>query len=155
MIEVRNFKIGDIDYIYNNWAENPKWQGCYFKKDYNSIKNLIKLWQTKKHNNVYFEQFVIVCEEILVGTISLYEHSSEEVSVGVYVDEPFRKKGIATKAYNIITSIAKNKNYKYLSAGVLDKNLASVNFHKKLDFEEVDKYINSKENLQIKFIKDL
>lgn len=154
-IEIRNFNLNDVEYIYNNWAENPNWQGCNFKKDYNSIKDLIKQWETKKYNNVYFEQFLIVYQNKLVGMISLFEHSSEEVSVGVFVDLFFRNKGIATMAYKLIEDVAKNKNYNQLTASVLDNNVPSLNFHKKLGFKEVDRYYNKNGKLQIKFSKNL
>ena len=153
MVEIRNFNNNDVKFIYDNWAENERWSGCKFDKDKLEILSQINEFNLKKFNNKYFEQFVIVNQEIPVGMISLCEQNKEEVSVNVFVHKDFRRKGIATKAYELIENVAQLKGYKNLVANVSKDNQISVNMHKKLKFIISD--INDFGENQIKFIKSL
>ena len=155
LVTIRNFVYDDIDFIYNNWAENCTWGGCKFEKDIDSIKKLIDEWKTKVYQSHYFEQFVILCNNIPVGMVSLYEKSDDEVSVGIYIEQNNTHKGIGTKTYQLIEEEAKKKKYKYLSAGVLEDNIPSVNFHLKMGFNKESTHLNSKGKNQIRFIKRL
>ena len=60
MVEIRNFNNNDVRFIYDNWAENSDWKGCKFDKDKLEILSQINEFNTKKFDNKYFEQFVIV-----------------------------------------------------------------------------------------------
>ena len=155
MVEIRNFNNNDVRFIYDNWAENSDWKGCKFDKDKLEILSQINEFNTKKFDNKYFEQFVIVFNECLVGMISLLEQNKEEVSVNVFVDEKFRRQGIATNAYKLIENIAKEKGYKILSASVSEENYVSKNMHIKFGFKKIDENINKFGENQIKFIKNL
>lgn len=155
MVEIRNFNNNDVRFIYDNWAENSDWKGCKFDKDKLEILSQINEFNTKKFDNKYFEQFVIVFNECLVGMISLLEQNKEEVSVNVFVDEKFRRQGIATKAYMLIENIAKEKGYKILSASVNEENYVSKNMHIKIGFKKVSAELNRNNDNQIKYIKML
>ena len=154
MVNIRNFNEDDVAFIFDNWAENPKWDGCKFDKDKIEILSLINEFNTKRFNNKYFEQFVIInCEEP-VGMISLFEQSNLEVSVNVFIHKDFRRKGIATEAYKLIEKIAKDKGYNRLISNVSERNYASINLHLKLGFNHSILLNNYNEN-QIKFVKEL
>lgn len=155
MVEIRNFNVNDVDFIFDNWAENPRWDGCKFDKDKLEILSLINEFNTKKFDNRYFEQFVITYNKVPVGMISLYHQTETEASVGVFVHQDFRRKGIATIAYDLIEKVAKEKGYKFLSAGVLEENYASINMHIKLGFRKEKITLNKLGENQIKFIKEL
>jgi len=155
MVYIRNFNDNDVDFIFDNWAENPRWDGCKFDKDKMEILSLINEFNTKKFDNRYFEQFVITYNEMLVGMISLYHQTEREASVGVFVHQDFRRRGIATKAYSLIEDVAKKKGYKILSAGVSEENHASINMHIKLGFKKEIIKINKLGESQIKFVKEL
>ena len=62
------------------------------------VEALICDWDKKQFNGKYFEMYAIVADEKIVGTISLYQHSSEVVSIGPDVFCKFRRKGFAKEA---------------------------------------------------------
>ena len=155
MVEIRNFNENDVEFIFNNWAGNPRWDGCKFDKDKMEILSLINEFNTKMFDDRYFEQFVITNNKEPVGMISLYHQTQEEVSVGVFVHQDFRRKGIATKAYMLIEDVAKNKGYKILSAGVSEENYASINLHIKLGFRKETITTNKLGENQFRFEKEL
>ncbi len=154
-ITIRNFTHDDVNFIYENWAENKNWQGCLFKKDKESIKNLIDEWSTLIYHGKYFNQLVIVFKNKLVGMISLFEKSENEASVGVYIDQYYRQQGIAKKAYLLIEKLARKLGYNILTAGVLKENTASIKLHLRCGFIKDSICVNSKGKQQIKFIKRL
>ena len=154
-ITIRNFTNNDVNFIYENWAENKNWQGCLFKKDKESIKNLIDEWNTLLYNNKYFNQLVIVLKNKLVGMISLLEKSENEASVGVYIDQSYRQQGIAKKAYLLIENLARKLGYHILTAGVLKENTISIKLHLSCGFIKDSIYVNSRGKQQIKFVKIL
>ena len=155
MVGIRNFNNNDVKFIYDNWAENINWGGCKFDKDKLEILSQINEFNLKKFNNKYFEQFVIVYNNILVGMISLLEKTKSEVCVNIYVHEPYRRKGFATKAYRLIEDIAKQKKYKILSAYVAQENHISKNMHIKFNFSKVNEVVNKFGENQVKYIKEL
>ena len=56
---------------------------------------LIYDWNQKQFDGKYFEMYANVADEKIVGSISLYQHSSEVVSIGPEVFCEYRRKGFA------------------------------------------------------------
>ena len=155
MIEIRNFNNKDVDFIYNHWAENSNWGGCKFDKDKFEIISQINEFNLKKFNNKYFEQFVIVYNNNLVGIISLLEQNEKEVSVNIFINQEYRRRAIATNAYKLIEVVAKEKGYSFLSASVSEENHISINMHIKFGFQNLNGNKGEYGERQIKFIKKL
>lgn len=99
------------------------------------IENLICEWNQKTVNSKYFEMFAIVVDKIIIGTISLYEHSGEVISIGPEVFKLYRQKGYAKEAMIYALNIAKEKGYKIVSQQIRTNNAASIALHSSLGFE--------------------
>ena len=99
------------------------------------IENMIFEWNKKQVNDKYFEMFAIIFNEKIVGTISLYQHSSKVISIGPEIFEAYRKKGLAKEAMINACDIARAKGYKIVSQQIRTNNTASIALHRSLDFE--------------------
>jgi aminoglycoside 6'-N-acetyltransferase I len=66
---------------------------------------------------------------------------------GIYVKREYQKKGIAKKLMNCAEKWVKRKGYNQLASDTDITNVASIDFHKKIGFVEVER--------KICFIKDL
>lgn len=119
------------------------------------IQELIDTWKEKKHNDVYFEMFAIEDEQNLVGSISLFQHTSASISCGPVIFPEYRQKNYATEAMIKVMELAKEKEYKIAVAQIRVDNEPSLALHKKLGFELDHKYINQKGNEVFFFTKSL
>ena len=99
------------------------------------IDEMIKSSDAKIFNGRFFEMYVIMSEETIVGLISLFEQSASVVSVGPEIFAEYRKLGYATKAMQIAMDIAKSIGYKIVFQQVRVDNVASIKLHTKLGFE--------------------
>lgn len=99
------------------------------------IENMICEWNQKQFNHKYSEMFAILFDKNIVGMISLYQHSSEVISIGPEIFESYRKKGFAKEAMACACSIAKEKGYKIVSQQIRTNNAASIALHLSLGFE--------------------
>ena len=120
------------------------------------VETLICDWNKKQFNGKYFEMFAIVSDEKIVGTISLYQHSSEVVSIGPEVFYEYRRKGFAKKAMICACEIAKEKGFKIVSQQIRVNNAASIALHRSLGFETNELvYTNAKGNQVAIYLKCL
>ena len=99
------------------------------------VEALICDWSKKQFDGKYFEMYAIVADEKIVGTISLYQHSSEVVSIGPEVFCEYRRKGFAKEAMISACQIAKEKGFKIVSQQIRTNNAASIALHRSLGFE--------------------
>ena len=144
---LRHFKSDDADILQ---------QLQYINMPIEEIKTLICDWNKFKFQGKYFEMFAIVSDDKIVGTISLYQHSSSVISIGPEVFSPFRKQGLGKQAMRIALDIAKSKGYKIVIQQVRSDNTSSIALHKSLGFETDDcSYTNSKGNEVTLYFKAL
>lgn len=109
------------------------------------IGKLICEWNEKQVGGKYFEMFAIVFDKKIVGTISLYQHSTQVVSIGPEIFEKYRRKGFAREAMIRACDIAKEKGYKIASQQIRTNNIASRALHSSLGFETDGRtYANAK-----------
>ena len=99
------------------------------------INKLITQSDSELFENKFFKMYVIMIAELIVGTISIYEHSANVVSIGPDIFEEYRQCGYATKAMKAIMDIAKAKGYKVVFQQIRTNNTASIALHTKLGFE--------------------
>ena len=151
-VTLRNIVDGDLNFICNNWLDDERMQ--IFPKDIEELKLMINSLQTKKYNGKYFEMFLII-DKFPVGVISLYHQTDDEASVGIYIDSMKTGKGYGTAGYSEIIKIAKQKGYKFLSAGVLADNFASIQLHEKFGFKKISESLNKHNRKQVKYILKL
>lgn len=120
------------------------------------IEVLICNWNKKQFNDKYFEMFAIVSDDKIVGTISLYQHSSEVISIGPEVFCKYRRKGFAKEALICACEIAKEKGFKIVSQQIRINNAASIALHCSLGFETNELvYTNTKGNQVSIYLKCL
>lgn len=120
------------------------------------VEALICDWNKKQFDGKYFEMFAIVSDEKIVGTISLYQHSSEVVSIGPDVFCEYRRKGFAKEAMILACEIAKEKGFKIISQQIRVNNAASIALHCSLGFETNELvYTNIKGNQVSIYLKSL
>ncbi len=120
------------------------------------VEDLICDWSKKQFNGKYFEMFAIVADGKIVGTISLYQHSSEVVSIGPEVFCEYRRKGFAKEAMICACQIAKEKGFKIVSQMIRTNNAASIALHRSLGFETSGRvFTNAKGNQVSIYLKCL
>ena len=147
MIHLTNFKKEDASELQ---------QYGYLDLSTAQVEALICDWNKKQFNGKYFEMFAIVSDEKIVGTVSLYQHSSEVVSIGPEIFYEYRKKGFAKEAMICACEIAKEKGFKIVSQQIRINNAASIALHRSLGFETNELvYINAKGNQVTIYLKCL
>ena len=120
------------------------------------IEALIHEWNLKQVNSKYFEMFAILLDENIVGTISLYQHSAEVISIGPEIFKPYRQKGLAKEAMICACTKAKEEGYKIVFQQIRTNNVASIALHSSLGFETNGlTYTNAKRNQVAIYLKSL
>lgn len=147
MVELRSFDITDAQEL-----QLMKWQNMSIQ----NIQSMICEWNTLNHNGKYFEMFAVLKEENLVGTISIYEHSKNIVSIGPEIFEGYRKCGYAKQAMLNVMEVAKKKGYSIVKQQIRADNTASIKLHQSLEYE-TDGYVykNRKSNDVLIYLKSL
>ena len=115
------------------------------------IDQMIKSSDAKIFNGRFFEMYVIMSEEKIVGLISLFEYSPSVVSIGPEIFAGYRKLGYATKAMQMAMDIAKSIGYKIVLQQVRADNVASIKLHTKLGFETDNMVFKNKKNNDVCF----
>ena len=114
MITLRRFTIEDA----------PSLQERYSNFSREQIEEMICKWNSGQFDGRYFEMLAIISDGSIVGTISLYEHSSKVVSIGPEVFEPYRKNGYGKEAMLKAFKIAADREYKVVSQQIRTDNSA-------------------------------
>ncbi len=128
----------------------------YSKLSIEEIEDLICEWNRKQVNNKYFEMFAILFDKKIVGMISLYQHSTEVISIGPEIFEAYRQKGFAKEAMISACDISKRKGYKIVFQQIRINNKASIALHASLGFETSGLiYTNSKGKQVAIYLKSL
>ena len=120
------------------------------------IEKMIRQWNKKQVNNRYFEMLAVICDEMIVGMISLYQHSDHVISIGPEIFPEYRRNGCAKEALKLACEKAKKMGYKIVSQQILIHNQASIALHRSLGFETNGYvYTNSKGNQVSIYLKSL
>lgn len=127
----------------------------YKSMDTEEIIELINTWNKNKFKGRYFEMFGAEYENSLAGIFSIVETEDGNISIGPTVFEPFRQKGIAFEAVNIILNFAAEKGYKKAVAQVRTDNTASIKLHEKAGYTKKCLITNRNNNKVFIFEKDI
>ena len=120
------------------------------------VEALICEWNKKQFKGKYFEMFAIVSEDKIVGTISLFQRTSEVVSIGPEVFCEYRRKGFAKEAIKCACQMAKEKGFKMVLQQIRTNNTASIALHSSIGFETNELvYTNAKGNQVSIYLKSL
>ena len=147
MITLRHFTENDAELLQANQLYN---------KSKEEILSLINEWKTNSYNGKYFEMFAVVNDTTIVGSISLYEHSTSVASIGVEIFADQRRHGYAADAMRLLLIYAREKGYKIIQQQVRTDNRSSIRLHEKLGFEtDGYVYVNKKGHDIILYLKAL
>ena len=147
MILLKNLKIEDAFELQKSG---------YSDLSIEQVEALICDWNKKQVNGKYFEMFAIVSEDKIVGTVSLFQHTSEVVSIGPEVFCEYRRKGFAKEAMICACQMAKEKGFKIVSQQIRTNNTASIALHCSIGFETNELvYTNAKGNQVSIYLKCL
>ena len=109
------------------------------------VRRLIDESNAKSFHHRYFEMYSVFSDHLLVGTVSLYEHSSSVLSIGPEIFGEYRRRGYGTEAMKAAMNIAKSKGYKNVLQQIRTNNMPSIKMHTNLGFE-TDEYIYKNKN---------
>lgn len=126
MVSLRNFTLQDIPVL-------QKEQG--YDKPKKELTDIIQRWNKKSYERHYFEMFAIIEGGEIKGTVSLYQHTSTAVSLGVEVFSAHQRQGVGFKGEMLAIEQAKKLGYKIVAGHVRVDNAASIALQKKLGFE--------------------
>ena len=133
-----------LETVLTNWFKNPKELNLVeprMKYPFN-----FKKWVTLTYNNHDIKSFALKENKWIVGigNIILNENNKWAHALHIFIDEKYRKKGLATKMLQHLESLARYKKMRILTLRVMPKNDPAKNLYEKLGFEE---YINAGEHL--------
>lgn len=111
------------------------------------IQRMVAKWETRSYQGKRFEMYAITADDIVVGSVSLYERTKSIASIGVEVYPSERRNGYASEGMRLIMNRAKTLCYRVILNQVRTDNEPSIILHKRLGFEtDGTVYRNAKEN---------
>ena len=133
-----------LETVLTNWFKNPKELNLVeprMKYPFN-----FKKWVTLTYNNHDIKSFALKENKWIVGigNIILNENNKWAHALHIFIDEKYRKKGLATKMLQYLELLARDKKMKMLTLRVMPKNVPAKKLYQKMGFEE---YINIGEHL--------
>ena len=147
IIEKVNYKntkdIRILETVLTNWFKNPKELNLVeprMKYPFN-----FKKWVTLTYKNSDIKSFALKENKWIVGigNIIFNENNKWAHALHIFIDEKYRKKGLATKMLQHLESLARDKKMKTLTLRVMPKNMPAKKLYQKMGFEE---YINKGEH---------
>jgi aminoglycoside 6'-N-acetyltransferase I len=124
------------------------WIDCEFNEEFENYKKIVG-----SENEICY-----LCKEqgnyiafLHVSSRNDYVEGAKDLPIayveGIYVKPDYQKKGIAKKLINCGENWAKQKGYNQLASDTDITNSASIDFHKRIGFKEIERIVC--------FIKDL
>jgi len=110
---------------------------------------------SKTYNGRYYEFFLVLDGETVVGVMNVSAHSDHIISCGPEIKPEFRQKGYAFEAESMVLDMAKSKGFTIAVGGVQETNAASRALHEKLGFEHDRTYTNKRGYNICLYIKSL
>jgi RimJ/RimL family protein N-acetyltransferase len=146
MVSIRNFTLRDIAVL----QKQPT-----YDKPVEEVKTMIEKWNKKDYQGRYFEMFAITEDQEIKGTISLYQHTSSAVSIGLEIFLGYYRQGYGFQGEKLALEYAKKLGYKIAAGNVQVDNPASIALQKKLGFEIYREWITPNGQSMYFFIKSL
>ena len=138
MIALRHFEERDAEELQRTQ---------YHDKSILEIEEMIFQWNKTTFNGKYSEIFAVIHGLMIVGWVSLYQHSENVVSIGPEIFPPFRKQGYSKEAMRLCIEFARSKSFRIISQQIRVDNLPSIALHRSLGFETNGyEYINKHGN---------
>ena len=141
---------------FNNADANVLQQFKYANMSIKEIQDMICNWNMHEYEGKYFEMFAVVNYSEIVGTISLYQHTDNIISIGPEIFKVFQRQGFGKAAMKLSLDVVKSRGYKIVVQQVQRNNIPSITMHKNLAFETDNYcYTNRKGKEVLIFLKPL
>ena len=133
-----------LEAVLANWFKNPK-ELNLIEPRMNYPFNF-KKWVTLTYKNSDIKSFALKDNKWIVGigNIIFNEDNKRAHALHIFIDEKYRRKGLATKMLQHLESLARDKRMSILTLRVMPKNEPAINLYEKMGFEE---YMNTREHL--------
>tara|TARA_B100000749_G_scaffold55588_1_gene40534 strand:- start:334 stop:843 length:510 start_codon:yes stop_codon:yes gene_type:complete len=144
-VSYRNMKdVRILETVLSNWFKNPKELNLIEPRMNYPFK--FKKWVALTYKNSDIESFVLKENKWIVGigNIIFNEDNKRAHALHIFIDEKYRRKGLATKMLQHLESLARDKRMSILTLRVMPKNTPAINLYEKMGFEE---YMNTREHL--------
>ena len=144
-ISYKNIKdIRILEAVLSNWFKNPK-ELNLIEPRMNYPFNF-KKWVMLTYKNSDIKSFALKENKWIVGigNIIFNEDNKRAHALHIFIDEKYRRKGLATKMLQHLESLARDKRMSILTLRVMPKNEPAINLYEKMGFEE---YMNTGEHL--------
>lgn len=127
---------------YLEFLEWSKTQEYSIEETFNYIGSKLLNWQY--HREWTYE---MLKNDKIIGDFQIRPTKNPHaLELGYWIDYKHREQGITSLMVKFICEIAKNLNYKIIVIIADEKNVASINLAKKLQFTKYDKTINEFNN---------
>ena len=83
------------------------------------------------------KRFIVERDKAAVGVVDLYDYADGEASVGVFIDEAFRRCGYATQAMKLVIDYVRGLGLKALNVEIHSDNEASLGLFQKVGFAHI------------------
>ena len=125
-----------LEAVLTNWFKNPK--------ELNLIEPRLKYpfnfkkWIALSYNNSNVESCALRQNEwiIGIGNIIINGDTKRAHIMHIFVDDNYRRKGLATKTIQYLEALARERKMKILTLRVMPKNKPAIKLCEKLGFEE-------------------
>lgn len=146
-IVLRNFTLADVPILCREAFPNQSPE---------QVQAWIAQWNTKQFQGRFFEMFAVLADGKIVGTISLYQHTEDVISIGPEIFKSDRRCGYGKAAMRIACEIAEKHGFRVVSQQIRVDNTASIAMHSSLGFEtDGAVVINAKGNRVMVYRKKL
>ncbi len=132
---LRPFSLNDVPVL-------ARYQFPAFSEE--EIQCILGQWNTKSHQNRYFEMLAVEENGLVVGNVSLFEYAPGFVSEGVEIYPPYRQQGYGFAAVTALLFRAAALGYQVVLARIRQDNRPSLALHQKLGFQITKEDVTSR-----------
>lgn len=127
---------------------------CFDGTEYGNLSaekraELIKNSISGSCNGRYFKFYLFKALGEVVGFFNVYAQSDKDISIAPEIKAQYRRKGFGKKGLILALKKAKELGYERAIATIVEDNTASINLHKKLNFEFVKKRAKEEKCLNV------
>jgi len=125
-----------LEAVLNNWFNNPKELNLFeprLKYPFNYNK-----WKALIYYSSNVESFTLINNKLIIGigSILFNTDSSRAHIMHIFIDNTYRRKGLATKIIKHLEKLANKKKMKILSLRLMPKNEPAKRLYEKIGFKE-------------------
>ena len=125
-----------LESALSNWFKNPK--ELNFIEPRLQYPFNFKKWIALSYNNSNVESFALRQNKwiIGIGNIIFDEDSKYAHIMHIFIDDNYRRKGLATKIIQYLETLARERKMKILTLRVMPKNKPAIKLYEKIGFKE-------------------